>query len=143
MFMGTYEHTIDEKGRLIIPSRFREELGDTFVVTKGLDNCLFVYPMNEWRQLEEKLKALPFTRADARAFVRFFFSGAAECSLDKQGRVVVPANLREYARLDREAVIIGVSSRVEIWSPEGWSSYEKDAELSYEDIAEKIVDLEL
>jgi len=143
MFMGTYEHTIDGKGRLIIPSKFREELGDSFVITKGLDNCLFVYPMEEWTQLEQKLKALPFTRADARAFVRFFFSGAAECALDKQGRVVIPSTLREYAELDREAVIVGISSRVEVWSPEGWRRYEKEAELSYEDIAEKIVDLEL
>jgi MraZ protein len=143
MFMGTYQHSIDAKGRLTVPSKFREELGEAFVITKGLDNCLFVYPMDEWNRLEEKLKSLPFTRSDARAFVRFFFSGAAECTLDKQGRVVMPPPLRDYAGLEGDAVVIGVSSRVEVWSPENWTQYEKEAELSYEDIAEEIVDLEL
>ena len=112
MFMGEYQHSIDEKGRLIVPARFREELGLNFVVTRGLDNCLFVYPKPEWQNLEQKLKSLPLTNASARSFVRFFFSGAGECELDKQGRILLPLNLREYARLDREVVLIGVSSRV-------------------------------
>lgn len=141
MFMGEYSHTIDAKGRLIIPARFREGLGDKFIVTKGLDNCLFVYPLDEWSALEEKLKSLPFTRADARAFVRFFFSGANECELDKQGRILIPANLREYAQLSKEVVVLGVSSRVEIWSKERWDKYNGMAAENFEEIAEKIVDL--
>jgi MraZ protein len=143
MFMGEYQHAIDPKGRLIVPVKFREDLGDTFVVTKGLDNCLFVYPMNEWKNLEAKLKALPFTKADARAFVRFFFSGATECELDKQGRILLPVNLREYAQLERDVVVIGVSSRVEIWSKERWDNYSIQAEKDYANIAEKIVDFDL
>ncbi len=139
--MGEYHHTIDAKGRLIIPARFREGLGDSFVVTKGLDNCLFVYPRQEWAALEQKLKSLPFARADARAFVRFFFSGATECELDKQGRILIPANLREYARLSKDVVVLGVSSRVEIWSRERWDEYNNLAAENFEEIAEKIVDL--
>ncbi len=143
MFMGEYQHTIDPKGRLIIPARFREALGDKFVATKGLDNCLFVYSGEEWRQLEQKLKTLPFTRADARAFVRFFFSGATECEIDRQGRILLPANLREYAKLDKDVVVLGVSNRVEIWSAEEWQQYSSKAEATYEEIAEKIVDFDL
>jgi len=143
MFMGEFQHTIDPKGRLIVPVKYRDELGDSFVVTKGLDNCLFVYPMNEWRTMEEKLRSLPFTKADARAFSRFFFSGAAECELDKQGRILLPAHLREYASLDKDVVLIGVSTRVEIWSKESWDSYSDQAGQDYEAIAEKIVDFTL
>jgi MraZ protein len=143
MFMGEFQHAIDPKGRLIVPVRFREELGNTFVVTKGLDNCLFVYPMAEWKNLEGKLKELPFTKADARAFVRFFFSGATECELDKQGRILLPSSLRDYAHLDKDVILIGVSSRVEIWSKECWDSYNSQAEKNYESIAEKIVDFDL
>jgi len=143
MLMGEYLHTVDSKGRLIIPAKFREGLGERFVVTKGLDNCLFVYPSDEWDGLEKKLKSLPFTNKDARAFVRFFFSGATECDLDKQGRVVLPANLRNYAKLEKEVVVIGVSSRVEIWSKDVWEQYSMEAESDYEEIAEKIVDFDL
>ncbi len=141
--MGEFQHGIDGKGRLIIPAKFREGLGDNFVVTKGMDNCLFVYPINEWQLLEQKLKTLPFTKADARAFVRFFFSGAAECELDKQGRILLPQNLRDYAELTKDIVIIGVSSRVEIWSKERWTAYSNGAEAAYSEIAEKIVDFDL
>lgn len=143
MFMGEFQHTIDGKGRLIVPARFREALGDRFVATKGLDNCLFVYPLDEWQALEQKLKSLPFTRADARAFVRFFFSGASECEIDKQGRILLPANLREYAKLEKDVVVLGVSNRVEIWSAEEWAQYSSKAEATYEEIAEKIVDFDL
>jgi MraZ protein len=143
MFMGEYRHAIDEKGRLIIPSKFREELGVPFVITRGLDNCLFAYPQTEWKQLEEKLKSLPFTRADARAFTRFFFSGAIEAELDKQGRVTLPANLRQYAKLEKECVVIGVSNRVEIWSGESWEAYYAASEDSFNEIAEKLVDFNL
>jgi MraZ protein len=141
MFIGEYQHTLDDKGRIIIPSRFRDDLGNGFVMTKGLDNCLFVYPKSEWKVLEEKLKTLPLTNRDARAFIRFFFSGATECILDKQGRVLIPANLREYSKLDKDAVIIGVATRMEIWSKDEWDSYNDDDNLSYESIAEKMAEL--
>ncbi len=140
MFMGEYQHTIDAKGRLFIPARFREGLGDSFIITKGLDGCLFVYTRDEWDALEQKLKSLPFTRGDARAFVRFFFSGAAICEVDKQGRILIPGNLREYALLEKDAVIIGVSTRVEIWSRVQWDQYSARAASSYEEIAEKLID---
>lgn len=140
MFMSEYQHTIDAKGRLFIPARFREGLGDSFIITKGLDGCLFVYTREEWDALEQKLKSLPFTKGDARAFVRFFFSGAAICEVDKQGRILIPGNLREYARLEKDAVIIGVSTRVEIWSKVQWDEYSAKAASSYEEIAEKLID---
>lgn len=141
MFMGEYEHIIDSKSRIIVPAKIREGLGDSFIITKGLDDCLFVYPMEEWKSIEKKMRSLPFTRADARAFSRFFFSGANECLLDKQGRVLIPANLRKYARLEKEVVIIGVSSRVEIWSKEVWENYNESTGSDYEEIAEKLNDI--
>jgi MraZ protein len=143
MFMGEYQHNIDSKGRIIFPARFRELLGEKFIVTRGLDHCLFVYTQEEWQNLETRFKALPFTKADARAFARFFFAGASECEVDRQGRVLIPPNLREHAALQKEAVIIGVSGRVEIWSRENWAKYSREANLSYEEIAEKMVDFEL
>ncbi len=141
MFIGEYQHTLDNKGRIIMPSKFREQLGEEFVMTKGLDNCLFVYPKNEWAILEEKLKTLPLTNRDARAFVRFFFSGATECELDKQGRVLVPPNLREHSKLDKDVIVIGVSTRMEIWAKEEWDAYNADDNLSYDSIAEKMAEL--
>lgn len=142
MFMGEFQHSIDEKGRIIIPAKFRELLGTSFVVTRGLDHCLFVYPMEEWSLLEQKLKSLPLMKADARAFSRFFFSGATEVEWDKQGRVNLPSNLRQYAKLEKECVIIGVSNRVEIWSKETWSEYYDTSEQSFNEIAEKLVDFD-
>ncbi|MFC5541345.1 MAG: division/cell wall cluster transcriptional repressor MraZ [Bacilli bacterium] len=139
MFMGEYQHTVDAKGRLIIPSKFREALGNSFVITRGLDNCLFGYPMNEWRKLEEKLKDLPMTKKDARAFARFFFSGATEVELDKQGRINIPSNLAAYAKLEKECVILGVSTKIEIWSKELWEEYFNQAEESFNDIAENLI----
>lgn len=141
MFMGEYQHGLDAKGRLIIPAKFREELGEGAVITRGLDNCLFLFPKDEWFVLEEKLKTLPLTKRDARQFVRFLFSGATECALDKQGRINIPQNLREFASIEKDAVVIGVSSRVEIWSKESWGSYVDVAQESFEEIAENIVDL--
>jgi MraZ protein len=140
MFMGEYQHSVDEKGRMIVPAKFRDTLGQTFIITRGLDNCLFIYPNEEWSVLEQKLKALPLMKSDARAFTRFFFSGATECELDKQGRVNIPNNLREHAKLDKECIVIGVSNRVEIWSKETWDSYAKQSEDSFNEIAEKLVD---
>ena len=120
MFMGEYNHTIDAKGRLIVPSKFREKLGEEFVVTKGLDDCLFVYPMDEWAHIEEAFRKVPLTNKKARDFVRFFFAGAASCEVDKQGRILLPPNLRSYAGLEKEIVSAGVLNRVEIWDKEKW-----------------------
>lgn len=139
MFMGEYQHSVDAKGRLIIPSKFREELGTTFVITRGLDNCLFGYPMDEWRKLEEKLKELPMTKKDARAFARFFFSGATEVEIDKQGRINIPATLATYAKLEKECVVLGVSSKIEIWAKDSWDSYFSEAEDSFNEIAENLI----
>lgn len=139
MFMGEYQHSIDAKGRLIVPSKFREGLGNTFVITRGLDNCLFGYPMNEWRKLEEKLKELPMTKKDARAFARFFFSGATEVEIDKQGRINIPSTLTSYAKLEKECVVLGVSSKIEIWAKDAWESYFNEAEESFNDIAENLI----
>ncbi|MCM2999643.1 division/cell wall cluster transcriptional repressor MraZ [Paenibacillus cellulositrophicus] len=141
MFMGEYQHSLDDKGRVTIPAKFRELLGSSFVVTRGLDQCLFVYPMNEWQILEQKLKSLSLMKSDARAFTRFFFSGATECEWDKQGRVNLPGNLRQYAKLEKECVVLGVSSRVEIWSKDTWEEYFQQSEETFNDIAEKLVDL--
>ncbi|MGS0764222.1 division/cell wall cluster transcriptional repressor MraZ [Syntrophomonas curvata] len=141
MFLGEYQHSLDSKGRITVPSKFREQLGDKFVATKGLDDCIFLYPMEEWGIIEEKLRSLPFTRADVRSFARFFFSGASELEIDRQGRTLIPLNLREYAAIDKELIIIGVGSRIEIWSADRWGEYTSDAESSYEEIAESLVDL--
>lgn len=122
MFMGEYNHTVDAKGRLIVPSKFREQLGDEFVVTKGLDGCLFVYENTEWKILEEKLKNLPLTNANARKITRFFLAGASQCEIDKQGRILLPAVLREFAKIEKEAVMVGVGNRIEIWSRESWTT---------------------
>jgi len=137
--MGEYQHSVDAKGRLIVPSKFREDLGSTFVITRGLDNCLFGYPMDEWRKLEEKLKELPMTKKDARAFARFFFSGATEVEIDKQGRINIPSTLATYAKLEKECVVLGVSSKIEIWAKEAWESYFNEAEDSFNEIAENLI----
>ncbi|HZK43358.1 MAG TPA: division/cell wall cluster transcriptional repressor MraZ [Syntrophomonadaceae bacterium] len=141
MFLGEYQHSLDAKMRITIPSKFREELGEKFVATKGLDNCIFFYPLSEWQEIEQKLSKLPLTRADARSFVRFFFSGASELEIDKQGRIVVPVNLREYADIEKDVVVIGVGSRIEVWSTGKWANYNEVATSSYEEIAENLVDL--
>ncbi len=141
MFMGEYQHNLDEKGRVTVPARFREELGAEFVMTKGLDKCLFIYSVPEWEALTEKLQQLPFTRSDARSFVRLFFSGAARASFDSQGRALIPNNLREYAGLGKESVVIGVGSRIEIWDRDEWDRFQDVAEESYEQLAEELTDL--
>lgn len=143
MFMGEYQHNVDPKGRLIIPSKFREHLEDCFVLTRGLDNCLFGYPMNEWRKLEEKLKELPVTKKDARAFTRFFFSGATEVEIDKQGRINIPSNLRSYAKMDKECIVLGVSNRLEIWAKDAWDNYFEESEDSFNDIAENMIGFDI
>ncbi len=143
MFTGEYQHTLDGKGRVIIPSKLRDGLGDRFVITRGLDQCLFVYPNSEWVRLEQKLKQLPFTKSDSRAFTRLFFSGAMELEADKQGRVLIPNNLREYAGIEKEVMFIGVSNRVEVWSEDAWKGYFDQANENYEELAEKLVDFDL
>lgn len=138
MFMGEYEHSLDAKGRLIIPAKLRSGLGERFIATKGLDNCLFVFPMKEWEKFTAKLEELPFTRADVRAFARQFFAGATECEPDPQSRILLPQNLRDHARIDKDVIIIGAMTRVEIWSRHGWEEYNQKAGSSYEEIAEKL-----
>lgn len=140
MFIGEHQHALDAKNRMIVPSKFREGLGNVFVMTKGLDGCLYCYPMEEWKRLEEKLKTLPLTSKDARAFVRFFFSGAAEIEIDKQGRALLPQNLIEYASVVKDIVSIGVSTRIEIWSKEKWLNY-NDQNIDFDEIAEKMSEL--
>lgn len=142
MFIGEYHHALDSKKRMIVPSKFREDLGERYVLTKGLDGCLYAYPMSEWNILNDKLKKLPLTSKDARAFSRFFFSGANEIEIDKQGRSLIPQNLLEYAGMKKEIVSIGVSTRIEIWSKEKWESY-NDENINFEEIAEKMNELSL
>ena len=137
MFMSEYNHTIDAKGRLIIPAKFREPLGEEFVLTRGLDGCLYIYPMDEWEAFEEKLRALPLTNKDARAFSRFFVAGATTCELDKQGRILVPQTLREFAGLEKDVILAGNLSRVEVWSKEKWSE-----NCNYDDMDSIAADME-
>lgn len=137
MLMGEYHHTIDDKGRLTIPSKIRYDLGEKFVVTRGLDGCLFVYPMEEWTNIIAKYKELPNTK-DARNFMRFFLSGATECEFDKQGRINIATPLVKYADLTKDCIIIGVNDRLEIWSSERWSSFMDENEENFSDIADSL-----
>lgn len=140
MFIGEFSHSIDNKNRIILPVKFRESLGECFIITKGLDGCLYVFPKYEWEILERKLKQLPLTSKDARAFVRFFFSGASEVTIDKQGRALIPQNLLEYAHIEKEVISIGVSNRVEIWSKNQWDNY-NESEINMDEIAGKMLEL--
>lgn len=141
MFMGEYNHNVDAKGRMIVPSKFREQLGDEFVVTKGLDGCLFVYPNEEWQSIEEKFRDVPLTSKDARKFSRFFFAGATTCEVDKQGRILLPAVLREYAGLEKEVVSVGVLKRIEIWDKDRWQTANTYDDM--DEIAEHMAELGL
>ena len=136
MLIGEYEHSLDAKGRLIMPAKLREDMGEKFILTTGLDGCLFGFSMSEWEKFEDKLKALPITNKNARNFVRFFLSGATECELDKQGRFLIPNNLRTAANLEKETVIIGVGTRLEIWDKSTWSKC--DENISADEIAENM-----
>lgn len=129
MFMGTYNHTIDAKGRLIIPSKFRDALGDEFVVTRGMDGCLFVFDNKEWQAFEEKLHTLPMMDKEARQFTRYFLAGAASVEVDKQGRILLPGLLREFADITKDVVLIGMGRRIEIWSKDRWNDT-----VTYEDM---------
>jgi MraZ protein len=138
VFFGEYQHSLDDKSRLIMPSKIRTALGEKFVATKGLDGCLFVYSEQQWALLEGELKNLSMGQTEARAFQRIFFAGAAELEFDKQGRVSIPQHLREHAKITRDVVVIGVSNRAEIWSREKWEQYQDTNSPDYEAIAEKI-----
>lgn len=143
MFMSEFNHMVDAKGRLIIPSKYREVLGDKFVVTKGLDGCLFVYDNAEWNAFEEKLRALPISKKDNRMFARHFLAGAAEVEVDKQGRILLPPNLREFADITRDVTFVGVAGHIEIWNRQRWEAMQKEEDESMEDIAERMDDLGL
>ncbi|MDA8194818.1 MAG: division/cell wall cluster transcriptional repressor MraZ [Thermaerobacter sp.] len=140
MMMGEFSHALDDKGRITIPSRFRDDLLTHFVMTKGLDGCLFLYPMSNWQKLEAKLRALPTSNANARAFQRLFLAGAQDVEADKQFRVTIPPRLREYAAVVKDVVLVGVSDRVELWSEERWAAYQTEAQQGYEDVAEKMAE---
>ena len=131
MFNGEHNHTVDPKGRLIIPSKFREELGEQFKMTRGLDGCLFLFPMSEWHSYEEKLKNLPLADKNARKFSRFFTAGATTCEIDKQGRVLVPGTLREFAKIEKEVIFAGMLNRIELWDKERYEEFN-----SYDDMDE-------
>ena len=143
MFMGEYHHNVDVKGRIIVPAKFRDNLGETFILTRGLDRCLFGYPLSEWEIIEDKLKQLPLTKKDARAFTRFFFSGATECEIDKQGRTNIATPLFQYAPLEKECVILGVSNRIEIWDKQEWENYFSESEDSFAEIAENMIGFDI
>lgn len=141
MLLGEYRHNVDTKGRVSVPSRFRADLGQSFVVTKGLDNCLFVYSKEGWETFENKLKELPLTNTDARTFMRFFFAGATECEVDKQGRINIPQVLREYAGIKKDVVIVGVATRAEIWDSNNWDQYTSSDSLDVTKIASQMSNL--
>ncbi len=143
LLTGEYIHSIDAKGRLIVPSKFREILGDDFVITKGLDGCLFLYPVNEWKIFEQKLRTLPLTNKNARTFTRFFLGSAVDGTLDKQGRVLISSALRSFAGLDKEVVLVGVLERVEIWDKAKWDENNAVVEENMDDIASQMEELGL
>ncbi|MBR1936687.1 MAG: division/cell wall cluster transcriptional repressor MraZ [Bacilli bacterium] len=138
MFIGEFHHTIDDKGRIIIPSKFREKLGNQFIITRGIDNCLFVYSYDDWMNITNKLNSLPFTKRDARVFNRFFLSGATDVELDKQGRVNISSPLISYANLTKDCVIIGTGDRLEIWAKESWDNFFNSTKDNMSDIAENL-----
>lgn len=138
MLIGEYHHNIDEKGRLIIPAKFREEIGNSFVVTKGLDGCLFVYSLVEWEKIVNKLKTLPFTKKDVRTFSRFFLASATVCEFDRQGRINLMNSLTLYAGLKKECAIIGVNDRLEIWDLDKFNNLMKEKESELDEISENL-----
>ena len=141
MFMGEHSHNIDEKGRVIMPAKFREQLGDNFVLTKGLDGCLFVYPMSEWEEIQKRFRETSLASKDARTFSRFFFGSATEVEIDKQGRVNIPAPLRSYAQLKKDVTLVGVLDRIEIWDTESWEEGSSTDDADMDRIAEHMAEL--
>lgn len=141
MLIGEYDHSLDAKGRLIMPSKLREDMGEKFIITTGLDGCLFGFSMSEWEKFEDKLKTLPITNKNARNFVRFFLSGATECELDKQGRFLIASKLREAASLDKDVTIIGAGTRIEIWDKAKWEQQTNEENLSIAEIEKNMEEL--
>ncbi|MDA0208376.1 MAG: division/cell wall cluster transcriptional repressor MraZ [bacterium] len=141
MFIGEYHHNLDAKGRLAIPSKFRHRLAEGAVVTRGLDKALFLLPLEEWGKLSEKLASLPLGAANSRAFARLMLAGAMDVSLDKQGRCIIPDYLRDYANLQKEVVVVGVHSRLELWDHDAWNTYRAKTEADAESIAEQLGEL--
>lgn len=142
MLIGEFHHNIDDKNRLIIPAKFRDEIGDKFVLTRGLDGCLFIYSLSNWEKIVDKLKNLPFTKKDARTFMRFFLSGATICEFDKQGRININTSLIEYAKIKKECAIIGVNDRLEIWALEDFNNLMDDNKDNLSDIAENLFSMD-
>jgi len=140
LLTGQYDHSLDGKNRLFIPAKLRQNVRK-FIITSGLEGCLFVYTPDNWKKITERLKALPLTKADARKFMRTFLSGASECDVDDQGRILIPKNLCSYANIRKEAIVVGVLDRIEIWSKSNWERYRKEAENKFVEVAEKLVDL--
>lgn len=138
MFMGEYHHNIDDKNRLVIPAGYRSVLGEKFIVTRGLEKCLYVYTEAEWQRIVDKLSSLPFTKKDARVFVRSFFSAAASCNLDSQGRINITSQQVSYADINKECVIIGANDRLEIWSKESWEKFNLEYSDTLESVAEHL-----
>lgn len=141
MFMGEYHHNIDEKGRLILPSKFRNDLGESFIITRGIDSCLFIYPKSTWDKLTSKLNELSFTKKDVRSFQRFFLSAASECVFDRQGRISISSPLITYANIDKECVVIGVNDRIEIWSKDNFDKFLLDNLNNISEVAENLFEV--
>ncbi len=141
MLLGEFQHTLDQKGRMAIPAKFRGEFSDGAIITRGVDKCLFVFTPKEWRSLADKLTSLPLAQSNSRAFARLMLAGAVDVNVDSQGRVLIPEYLKEYAGLEKEVVVTGLYDRVEIWDKDKWNKYKKQTEDSSEDIAEKLSEL--
>ncbi|MFA6271946.1 MAG: division/cell wall cluster transcriptional repressor MraZ [Patescibacteria group bacterium] len=143
MFIGEYQHAVDDKGRLAIPIKFRNDLAKGAVVTRGLDNCLFLYSKDEWETMAVKLAKLPVSKSNSRAYSRLMFAGAMEVEIDKQGRIVIPDYLRKFSSISKKVVVAGLYNRIEIWNEEGWEKYKQGTEKSAVDIAEKLEELDV
>ena len=143
MFIGEFTHSLDKKGRVLVPSKFRSQLAGGAVVTRGLDNCLFLYPESQWEEMAEKLASLPISKSNTRAFSRLMLAGAMDVELDSQGRILLPEYLREYAGLSDKVVVAGLYDRLEMWDKDKWAEYKEDTEKNSDDIAEKLSELEM
>jgi MraZ protein len=143
MFYGEYEHTIDRKGRLIVPAKIRQSLKEhdvkSLFLTRGLDGCLFLFPESEWRSAENRFKQVPFTKSEGRKFNRLFFSGASEVTIDRLGRLLIPRMLKEFAQIKQEVVVVGVSNRIEVWGKEQWRAFYESTRQSFEEVAERVM----
>ena len=138
MFMGEYRHNLDDKSRIVVPAVFRPELKDKFIITRGLEKCLYIYTMDDWNKIVQKLETLPFTKKDVRTFMRAFFSGANTLEIDRSGRIVISSNLKEYANIEKECVIIGANDRIEIWAGNEWENFMNSYSDKISDIAENL-----